>query len=228
MKTGLHLSAKLAVAFVLSITSAISLAEEAVWQSKVLDEHTVILSAGDATLSQFEPSLMLAASKIDTQTLSAIVDPASSPWYKISPEQNGRCLSLSDAAHSKQTLSHLCIESLKSGRWKLSLSEGGIQQIYGLGQQHNTQGNADGDWIGRKRIPGNRMGNAMVYQGEGAVGNTQIPIMYLLGEGKQNLALFFDHVQPLNAGVIQIGIGLGQSAHLSLRSAPILRKPRPE
>ncbi|MPW29912.1 DUF5110 domain-containing protein [Agarivorans sp. B2Z047] len=197
MKTGLHLSAKLAAAFVLSITSAISQAAEAVWQSKVLDEHTVILSAGDATLSQFEPSLMLAASKLDTQTLSAIVDPASSPWYKISPEQNGRCLSLSDAGHSKQTLSHLCIESLKSGRWKLSLSEGGIQQIYGLGQQHNTQGNADGDWLGRKRIPGNRMGNAMVYQGEGAVGNTQIPIMYLLGEGKQNLALFFDHVQPL-------------------------------
>ncbi|MDO6763377.1 TIM-barrel domain-containing protein [Agarivorans sp. 1_MG-2023] len=197
MKMGLHLSAKLAAALVLAISGVAAQAAEAIWQSKVLDDHTVILSAGDAALSQFEPSLMLAASHIDTQTLSPIVDAVSSPWYSLSLNANGRCLSLTDAAHAKQALSELCIESTTNQRWKLSLSKGGIQQVYGLGQQHNTQGEADGDWLGRKRLPGSRMGNAMVYQGEGAVGNTQIPIMYLLGEGKQNIALFFDHIQPL-------------------------------
>jgi alpha-glucosidase len=172
-------------------------AESSLWQANKLDEHTIVISVGDRDETVFHPSLMLEASHSEALPLFPVTEPLSSPWYQLSLVEQGRCLSLGDAAHSKQTLSHLCIESLKSSRWKLSLSEGGIQQIYGLGQQHNTQGKADGDWIGRKRIPGNRMGNAMVYQGEGAVGNTQIPIMYLLGEGKQNLALFFDHVQPL-------------------------------
>ncbi|WP_221075047.1 TIM-barrel domain-containing protein [Agarivorans aestuarii] len=172
-------------------------AASSLWQANKLDEHTVVISVGDNSDAVFHPSLMLEASLREALPLSPITEPLSSPWYQLSLVEQGRCLSLVDAAHSKQALSRICLESQNKDRWKLSLSEAGIKQIYGLGQQHNTQSNADGDWIGRKRIPGNRMGNAMVYQGEGAVGNTQIPIMYLLGEGKQNIALFFDHVRPL-------------------------------
>ncbi|GGA92096.1 glycoside hydrolase family 31 protein [Agarivorans gilvus] len=197
MKMSWSLVSKFLLVLWLGFGTQASQASKQVWQSKILNQHTLVLTAGVEQPNFFEPSLMLETSHNEALPLLPIKESLSSPWYQLNLVEQGRCLSLVDAAHSKQALSRLCLESQKVDRWKLSLSEGGIQQIYGLGQQHNTQGNADGDWIGRKRIPGNRMGNAMVYQGEGAVGNTQIPIMYLLGEGKQNLALFFDHVQPL-------------------------------
>ncbi|UPW19024.1 DUF5110 domain-containing protein [Agarivorans sp. TSD2052] len=192
-----QLAAKSVVALLACIGSLSAYSAGPIWQSQILDEHTVVLTTGSPALNQFKPSLMLAASNLLSVPLSPITEEITSPWYNIIPEQHGQCLSLGDAAHAKQALSVLCIESQANNRWKLSLTKGGIKQVYGLGQQHNTQGKADGDWLGRKRLPGNRMGNAMVYQGEGAVGNTQIPIMYLLGEGKQNLALFFDHIEPL-------------------------------
>lgn len=69
--------------------------------------------------------------------------------------------------------------------------------VYGLGEQFGDVGKMDGDWIDRgQRTPGNEYGNALVpIDGEtGSVGNAQFPILYALGEGHANYALFFDHL----------------------------------
>lgn len=74
----------------------------------------------------------------------------------------------------------------------LSFSRESFHHVYGLGQQHPEPGTIDGDWSGKSRKPGSSFGNALVAQGGGAVANTQIPIAYMLGQGKQNYALFVD------------------------------------
>ncbi|HET6345235.1 MAG TPA: TIM-barrel domain-containing protein, partial [Myxococcota bacterium] len=82
--------------------------------------------------------------------------------------------------------------------WKgLTLARGTARNVYGLGQQFVTPGLADGDWIGKWR-GGGPQGNAMVPFSGGAVGNTQFPIMYALGDGKQTYALFMDDVYKVD------------------------------
>jgi len=72
----------------------------------------------------------------------------------------------------------------------LSIDRAGATDLYGLGQQ--LTGRASGSWLGRTRTPGNEHGNRMVPFKGGAVGNTQIPVLYALGEGSHSYALFVD------------------------------------
>ena len=74
----------------------------------------------------------------------------------------------------------------------LSLTRQGTRNVYGLGQQFPAPGQADGDWLGRVRQPGNAHGNKMVSYEGGAVGNTQFPIAYALGSGRSGYGLFVD------------------------------------
>ncbi len=48
--------------------------------------------------------------------------------------------------------------------------------------------------MGDTRIMPNRYGNALARFNGGSVGNAQFPIMYALGEGTDNYALFVDHL----------------------------------
>ncbi len=103
------------------------------------------------------------------------------------------CVSASDLRQQPpQRLTTLCPQQLTHDNSQLTFSREGTSHIYGLGQQHPQPGQSDGDWQGRLRHPGNSFGNAMLGQGGGAVGNTQIPVAYLLGSGKQGYALFAD------------------------------------
>jgi alpha-glucosidase (family GH31 glycosyl hydrolase) len=79
----------------------------------------------------------------------------------------------------------------------LTISKEGTQNLYGLGEQFQTPGAADGDWMGRERTPGNSEGNAMVKfdggpKGTGSVGNAQFPVLYALGAAEHAYAMFFD------------------------------------
>lgn len=89
-------------------------------------------------------------------------------------------------------LTRLCPADLTNKEMTLSFSRESFHHVYGLGQQHPEPGTIDGDWSGKSRKPGSSFGNALVAQGGGAVANTQIPIAYMLGQGKQNYALFVD------------------------------------
>ncbi|KAB8027735.1 TIM-barrel domain-containing protein [Fluviispira multicolorata] len=65
------------------------------------------------------------------------------------------------------------------------------QNAYGLGQYFYDPNSADGDWVGRKWEPG-EFGNAFVGFSGGANSKVQFPILYALGEEKQNYAIFID------------------------------------
>lgn len=83
--------------------------------------------------------------------------------------------------------------------WNISQAWKGIEftpesftHIYGLGQIFYTYNSADGDWVGRKRYCG-PYGNVMSSWDNGATGNTQVPVAYMVGQGKQSYAIFMDN-----------------------------------
>jgi len=79
--------------------------------------------------------------------------------------------------------------------WKgLTLSRANTKNLYGLGQEFHDPGVIDGDWMGRVRHYGGLHGNKMVHFNGGDNGNTQIPVLYGLGEGTDGFALFLDQV----------------------------------
>ncbi len=106
---------------------------------------------------------------------------------------NTLCVEATDIRNKEPyLLSRLCPDSLREDSLKLTFSRLDYFNVFGLGEQHSEPGQINGDWSGKRRTPGNEYGNEMVAQGGGAVGNLQIPIAYLLGQGKQNYALFID------------------------------------
>ncbi|MCA9887580.1 MAG: DUF5110 domain-containing protein [Anaerolineae bacterium] len=76
----------------------------------------------------------------------------------------------------------------------LTFSQEGTTDVYGLGEQFRRRGGTDGNWIGDRRLMPNTYGNALVSFNGGNVGNAQFPIMYALGPGTDNYAVFVDHV----------------------------------
>jgi alpha-glucosidase len=83
----------------------------------------------------------------------------------------------------------------------VTITRGTTQNVYGLGEQFLVPGTPDGDWLGRKRTPGNEHGNAMVKfdggpHGTGSNGNAQFPILYALGPARQAYAMFVDDASP--------------------------------
>ena len=83
----------------------------------------------------------------------------------------------------------------------ISVDPTGFSHVYGLGEQFLTPGEANGDWVGKRRTPGNPYGNAMVAFNGGSTdggfnGNAQFPVMYALGDDK-NCALYLDETSAL-------------------------------
>lgn len=168
------------------------------WQSSNIDEQLILLSWGKQKFATVSPSIMVQNSQTKTHALSPIESEIKTSAILLQPSQTAQCIKLRDPQHSNSVLTELCITKQLNGRWTASLSTGRIKRAYGLGQEHDYDMEADGDWLGRSREPGDSDGNRMVYQNDGAVGNTQIPVLYLLGEGKENIALFFDHPKALS------------------------------
>ena len=115
---------------------------------------------------------------------------------RIEVDTAALCVDVYDITQQTDLLLHqVCPRNLTQA-WKgLELTGGLNTNAYGLGQQFFRGGSADGDWVGRTRTPGGPFGNAMVYDPDnGPVGNTQIPILFALGESDDAYGLLLDNI----------------------------------
>ena len=80
----------------------------------------------------------------------------------------------------------------------LTLDQLKMQNVYGLGEQFRTPGDANGDWLGKVRTPGCKYGNSLPQFGGGYTGNVQIPVLYALGPDSLNYGFYVDTVYPLS------------------------------
>lgn len=106
------------------------------------------------------------------------------------------CVTVTDKTRQAPVVLQKSCPATLDQDWKgLDISQGEMQNAYGLGQQFFTGGSADGDWVGRSRTPGGTFGNAMVFDSEnGPVGNTQIPVLFAVGANNTNYGLFVDQL----------------------------------
>ena len=111
----------------------------------------------------------------------------------------------------------------------MTMDATGFTHVYGLGEQFRIPGEANGDWAGHRRTPGNPYGNAMVSFNGGDTnggfnGNAQFPIMYALGDEK-NYALYVDQARALtwdfSTGPWQV-LSTGNAVRSFLMSGPDL------
>ncbi len=129
-------------------------------------------------------SYTLTGSTIQTSDLQVTVD------------TGDLCVTVVDTTRSPSVVLHEACPADLGQSWKgLNVSKSAMENAYGLGQQFFTGGSADGDWVGRVRSPGGTYGNAMVYDSEnGPVGNTQIPVLFAVGDDHLNYGMFVDQL----------------------------------
>jgi len=102
------------------------------------------------------------------------------------------CSTVLDVTHEEPlVLTAVCPQDLDARKSSLLIDPTATQDVYGLGEQFRTPGEPNGDWIGSEREPG-LFGNVMEEFSGGMVGNAQFPILYALGAGRNNYALFVD------------------------------------
>ena len=98
----------------------------------------------------------------------------------------------------KVMLTQACPGATPDAENRLTISREQMQNVYGLGAQFRNLGTVNGDWAGTTRTPGGNYGNSMVAFGGGGVGNVQIPVLYAIGAGHLNYALYMDDVYALS------------------------------
>ena len=113
---------------------------------------------------------------------------------KVVVDTGSLCVTVTDKTKSL-VLTTLCPLNLAQA-WKgLTITPGGMQNVYGLGEQFIQSGNPNGDWTASGPDgPGRHFGNQMIGFGGGADGNAQIPVMYAVGANNANYALFLDQI----------------------------------
>ncbi len=103
------------------------------------------------------------------------------------------CFTVTDLTREPDLLlTTICPKDLKENKKRLELDKAGTEDLYGLGEDFQPFTATNGNWMGRIRTPGNPFGNAMNWFNGGNVGNAQFPILYALGKGSENYALFLD------------------------------------
>ncbi|HYF66171.1 MAG TPA: TIM-barrel domain-containing protein, partial [Herpetosiphonaceae bacterium] len=169
----------------------------------------VVVEILDDDLVHFEASALTAAPSTDAPLFTTPLVAKTNYPGPASFSQAGNTLETADlrltvnptslcvTVHDKLkaiTLTTTCPADLTSAMKKMTMTPESMQNVYGLGQQFFREG-ANGDWTGRVRSPGS-FGNVMSGDGAngGAVGNTQIPVMYALGANNANYALYADQV----------------------------------
>jgi alpha-glucosidase (family GH31 glycosyl hydrolase) len=111
---------------------------------------------------------------------------------KIQPDGEGNCLVVS----AEVVLTRICPTLSKTGL-ALHLHPESIKNIYGLGEQFHKPNKMQGDWVGHVRSSSLPAGNRVDGFERGGAGNAQFGVIYALGEGTNNFALFLDQVAPL-------------------------------
>ncbi|MEO5328443.1 MAG: DUF5110 domain-containing protein [Magnetococcus sp. THC-1_WYH] len=120
---------------------------------------------------------------LETGAMRIDIDPAS------------LCLTLADKQQGGKTLTRICPNNLENS-WKgIQIDANGMDHVYGLGQQLQNPGQADGDRRQqKKRVGQGELGNDFVVFGGGMVGNVQIPVYFATGSDGRHYALFMDNV----------------------------------
>jgi alpha-glucosidase (family GH31 glycosyl hydrolase) len=111
--------------------------------------------------------------------------------FLVQVDPSTLCFSLDDTI-SQKPLTRVC--PTNQG---LALDQSQMQNVYGLGEQFQTAGQANGDWIGKTRVPGNKYGNSLPPFNGGYTGNAQFPVMYAIGPNSLGYGFYWDTVYPL-------------------------------
>ena len=119
---------------------------------------------------------------VETAAIRAVVDEAS------------LCLRVEDRTRDAH-LTTICPAELGRASIGLDIDPGPMRHVYGLGQEFKRLGSADGDWTAHGVREGvGDLGNGFQGFQRAAVGNVQIPVLYAVGDGGLNYALFVDNV----------------------------------
>jgi alpha-glucosidase len=123
------------------------------------------------------------ANTIETRDMRLIID------------QQSLCVEVHDKHKANVKLTTFCPANLTAAFKGLNIDGDAINQVYGLGQQFRTLGDADNDWIAHGEREGERgLGNGFPGFDGAAVGNVQIPVYYGLGDNGLNYAVLLDNV----------------------------------
>jgi alpha-glucosidase len=118
------------------------------------------------------------ANAIETRDIRLVID------------QQSLCVEVHDKNKANAKLTKFCPANLKEAFKGLNIDRNAINQVYGLGQQFRTLGDANDDWIahgGREGDSG--LGNGFPGFDGAAVGNVQIPVYYGVGDNNLNYAV---------------------------------------
>jgi alpha-glucosidase (family GH31 glycosyl hydrolase) len=119
--------------------------------------------------------------------------------------QQTLCIDVSDKKKGNAKLTTFCPKDLPQAFKGLDIDPGTVNQVYGLGQQFRSLGDANGDWIAHGareghhegssdcRTPGS-FGNGFAGFDGAAVGNVQMPVYYAVGGNGVNYAVLLDNV----------------------------------
>ena len=127
---------------------------------------------------------------------------------KVVVNTTNLCMTVTDKTKKNLELTTLCPLNLAQDGKGLTIAQGGMQHVYGLGEQFiapdpkdpKGKWTADGDWTApghqMRSTPGSEFGNVMNDKGVngGVAANTQFPVMYAVGVNNTNYALFLDDI----------------------------------
>ncbi|MCA9929698.1 MAG: hypothetical protein KC419_14525, partial [Anaerolineales bacterium] len=113
---------------------------------------------------------------------------------QLTVDPNSLCSTVTDLTKDEPlVLTAVCPQDLDQRKKSLVIDPASMQHVYGLGEKFREPGEPNGDWVGSERDIG-IFGNEMEGFSGGAVGNAQFPVMYALGDGYDNYAMFVDVV----------------------------------
>jgi alpha-glucosidase len=117
------------------------------------------------------------------------------PNIKVDVNTSTLCATVTDKVRGLK-LTTYCSPNLGTAWKSLTMTPETFTHGYGLGAEYVMSGTANGDWVStpghQVRNPG-EFGNEMEEFDGGGVSNTQYPVLYLLGSGSNNYAMFLDN-----------------------------------
>ncbi|MBZ0282160.1 MAG: glycoside hydrolase family 31, partial [Anaerolineae bacterium] len=117
------------------------------------------------------------------------------PEMRLTIDEATLCVTVTDLTREPDlTLTTICPQDTDGESAAFTFTQEGTTDIYGLGEMFQRRGGTEGNWMNRRRRFLNVYGNEMTSFNGGKVGNAQFPVMYALGAGTENYALFVDDV----------------------------------
>ncbi len=206
MMARLHL---LLLVLLLSLVSGTTLAQPGIYRTTVNTAGRYLtIEILDDDLAHFELSdVPLAADSIWTSPMVAKTDysgPSSlefssdseilTPEMRLKIDTATLCVTITDRTRDPElTLTTVCPLLDEAEVKGLSFTQEGTTDIYGLGEQFRRRGGPDGNLMGDRRLMTNAYGNSLSPFNGGNVANAQFPVLYALGAGMENYAVFVDH-----------------------------------